>query len=182
MQFAAPLQMQHMSIGAEQLSAILDVPPEVRALAIILTPGGRARHDAAANRAARALLGAGVATLLVDLIDDSELRALSGQECDSLMTRRAREVIAWAAANPMLKGPALLLAGADCADLLARVLAGEPQPIGGVILIDAPRSLFDGLPGDLPRLELSSMGDEECPRAIAAWLSQRSGPNPAARC
>ena len=157
---AEPGELQHIQLGgATALEAILGIPAAAKGVVIFAHGSGSGRLSPRNNYVAAKLRGAGLATLLLDLLTPEEERDRRNVFDMSLLAARLRSAREWAASDPSTSalrpcyfgastgaGAALLAAAGD--ESVAAIVSrgGRPDLAGGRALaeVTAPTLLIVG--------------------------------------
>ena len=123
--------------GLAQLDGTLDIPREAQGLVIFAHGSGSSRHSPRNRKVAEALQGAGLATLLFDLLTRKEeaMDALTGQLRFDIefLAARLRVVTHWAAKDSRVAALPVGYFGASTGAAAALVAAAEEQAVGAVV-------------------------------------------------
>ncbi len=113
--------------GTVRLGGHLTVPERACGLVIFVHGSGSSRHSPRNRAVAECLQGAGLATLLFDLLTPAEERDRANVFDLELLAGRLREVTAWAEARPELHGLPVGWFGASTGAGAALWAAAEPS-------------------------------------------------------
>ncbi|MHB8983333.1 dienelactone hydrolase family protein, partial [Thiobacillus sp.] len=89
----------HIPAGNATVEGMLEIPDAASGLVLFAHGSGSSRHSPRNNYVARILRGAGVGTLLMDLLTPDEDRDYSQRFDIALLTGRLLEAAHWAAAH-----------------------------------------------------------------------------------
>ncbi len=116
-----------LDAGAVRLGGHLTVPERARGLVIFVHGSGSSRHSPRNRAVAECLQGAGLATLLFDLLTPAEERDRANVFDLELLAGRLRDITAWAATRPELQGLSVGWFGASTGAGAALWAAAEPS-------------------------------------------------------
>jgi putative phosphoribosyl transferase len=127
-----------LPIDGEALEGTLSIPAAARGIVVFAHGSGSSRHSPRNRFVAGALCGAGLATLLVDLLTPGEetldLRTRQLRFDITLLARRLGDVTGWATTSPSTRHLALGYFGASTGAAAALVAAAaRPEVVGAIV-------------------------------------------------
>lgn len=169
--------------GALRLSAFLGVPPNAKGLVIFAHGSGSGRLSPRNNYVAQRLREAGLATLLLDLLNSVEERDRRNVFDIELLASRLRLAVDWAAANDSTVGLKPVYFGASTGGGAAiKAAAGDPRiaaivsrggrpdlaGLGALAAVKAPTLLIVGsLDGVVIDLNQAAANAMQCAHELA---------------
>ncbi|MDE2488125.1 MAG: dienelactone hydrolase family protein, partial [Alphaproteobacteria bacterium] len=122
---------RHSPVGLE---ADLRLPARARGLVIFAHGSGSSRFSPRNRAVAEALVEAGFATLLLDLLTEAEAPQRANVFDVELLSERSLDALAWARAEPELQGLPIGLFGASTGAAAAiSAAASRPGQVGAVV-------------------------------------------------
>ena len=116
-----------------KLPGTLVLPTNTHALVIFAHGSGSSRKSSRNIAVARALQGAGIGTLLFDLLTPTEDRVYETRFDIDLLSARLASATRWARSQPSLTGLALGYFGASTGAAAALIAAADDAKIGAVV-------------------------------------------------
>jgi putative phosphoribosyl transferase len=121
-------------IGRTSLEGNLSLPHEVRGVVLFAHGSGSGRHSPRNRYVASVLQGAGLGTLLFDLLDESEALNRANVFDIDLLASRLQHAADWLDGQPETRGLAVGYFGASTGTAAALAAAGRrPRHVGAVV-------------------------------------------------
>jgi pimeloyl-ACP methyl ester carboxylesterase len=125
---------QDVAIGPAELPGVLAVPDHARGLVIFAHGSGSSRHSRRNIHVAAELHGHGFATLLFDLLSESEARSRDNVFDIELLTTRVLDAVRWALADSRTRALPIGLFGASTGAAAALAASAErPDAVSAVV-------------------------------------------------
>lgn len=157
-----------VTIPPAQLDADLRLPDRPEGIVIFAHGSGSSRFSPRNRAVAEALVTAGFATLLLDLLTEEEAPQRSNVFDIDLLSDRLAEAIAWVRAEPDLEGLPIGLFGASTGAAAAIMAAADrPDQVAAVVSRGGRPDLADGALELLRTPTLLIVGGEDEP--VLTW-------------
>jgi len=119
--------------GAVRLDAILSIPERAKGIVLFAHGSGSGRLSPRNQYVARMLVGANLATLLLDLLTEAEAADRAKVFDIALLAERLRLAARWAAAEPTTAGLPIGYFGASTGAAAALVAATDDRRVGAIV-------------------------------------------------
>jgi dienelactone hydrolase len=177
-----PIRTTDVLVGSRALPASVMAPANAAGLVVFAHGSGSSRHSPRNIHVAHQLNGAGLATLLFDLLTDSEAADRRNVFDITLLADRVQEAVRWARRQTALRDTSIGLFGASTGAAAALVAAaavpdevravvsrgGRPDLAGDSLReVRAPTLLIvGGADRDVLRLNRTALAELRCPAKL----------------
>lgn len=151
-----------IQVGRHNLRGFMDVPPNVMGMVVFVLRSGRGRFRCRNQYFANVLHRTGIATLMLDLLDEQEADARAKMFNIDVLVRRIQTAIEWARLEPKSRGLDLGCCGTGLGAASAlKAAAAQGEDIKAVVACGGRAGLADDALAELKAPTLLIVGSED---------------------